>query len=209
MRISKKMAAVLVIGMFTANTFAGVGIQAEVGGTQLSDLMATIFSTNAPEPIGTKIGIRVSGSDSPVAFDFLTGFGFLTETNDSASGSNNPKSLYFNATIGLSMKIHSGDKSALSILPRYSMTVASNSIDTGGFQSEFVYYSSLFNTLSLALEPSVKLSDNLELFTNFGIALKFIPASKYFDSSNKLTAAKDGATSLGFTGILLGFRYNL
>jgi hypothetical protein len=73
----------------------------------------------------------------------------------------------------------------------------------------------IFHTIFVGLEPSFKLGENMEIFSNYGLSVKINPPSKVLNQSGgsgsptSWQEMKDGTTGIGFSGILLGFRYNL
>jgi hypothetical protein len=108
----KFKSAVLGALVAASGVFAGVGFQAEMGTLNISDLMM-----GSSDMMSTKIGLRVGGSGS-AAFDFLLGFGSLSEVpyDNSIGQYGNQKYFSFGATIGLAAKVHSGEKTSLSFL---------------------------------------------------------------------------------------------
>ena len=211
--MGKFRSAALAACVAASGAFAGVGFQAEVGTLNLSDLMM-----GNSDMMSTKIGCRVSGSGS-TAFDLLLGFGSLSEVPYDASIGQSGDQKIFNlgVTIGLAAKVHSGEKTSLSFLGRYGISFSQ---DGGSYRDassnwKYDYYSMIFHTIFAGLEPSFKLGDNMELFSNYGISVRINPNSQQLNqpggpgTSPSWQEMKDGTTGVGFSGILLGFRYNL
>jgi hypothetical protein len=212
MRCLKKRICILALAIFAANAAADVGIQSEIGTLSLADFLFAQTPNANPDDLGSKLGLRLF-SDAPVGLDMLVGFGYRSEvpTVDSIGQDGQPKYFSIGTTIGLCARAHHSEKASLWILPRYTMTIVTNGEDTTGifnYDSEYLYYSSVFHRLSLLFEPAVKLGDNVELFTNFGFSFRFIPNSKYY-RINGWKERSDKAIQFGLSGILLGFRYNL
>jgi len=209
----KFRSSVLAAIVAASGVFAGVGFQAEVGTLNISDLM---FG-NA-DMISTKIGCRVGGAGS-TAFDLLLGFGSLSEVpyDNSIGQYGEQKYFSFGATVGLAAKVHSGEKTSLSFLGRYGISFSQDG-DTyvdASVNTKYDYYSMIFHTIFVGLEPSFKLGGNMEIFSNYGLSVRINPPSQELNqsggpgSSTSWQEMKDGTTGIGFSGILLGFRYNL
>ena len=206
--------AVAVALMAATSVPAGVGIQAEVGTLNLSDLAMR----SGRDVIDTRIGIRAAGGgDVPMAFDLLLGFGNMTEVPFHGSTYGEEKLFCFGTVIGVAAKIHGGDKSSLSLLGRYGLTLSQDG-DTyvdASYEYRFKYYTMVFHTVYAGLEPCFRLGENMEVFSHFGLSFKINPTSKELiqtggpGSSTNWEERKDGTSAIGFSGILLGFRYNL
>jgi hypothetical protein len=210
----KSAAAVALVAASTA--FAGVGIQAELGTLNIADFVML----NSPDLATTKIGLRFGGSGS-AAFDLLLGFGSLSEVPFDAATMSSPydmqqKYFSFGATIGLAAKIHSGEKTNLSFLGRYGISLSQDGgiYEDASLIPKIDYYTMIVHTIFVGLEPSFKLGENMEIFSNYGISVRINPNSKELVQANPGSPTswlelKDGTTGIGFSGILLGFRYNL
>ncbi|MBN1129600.1 MAG: hypothetical protein JXA71_11465 [Chitinispirillaceae bacterium] len=205
------------VALASSLSFAGVGIQAEIGVLNYGEILSmSSMYQQGPDNLGTRIGGRFDLGT--VGLDALFGFGSTSEVKsiDSIDQYASPHYLNFGATIGLRLKLLEGDKAALSFLPRYSMTFVKNGAPYYDFNSDeqkFKYYFCAFNSIFGGLEPSVKLSDNVELFSNYGLFIKFVPKSKRAETQgiDAVTLEKndDAVVSIGLSGILFGLRYNL
>ena len=210
----KFRSAVLAALVAASGVFAGVGIQAELGTMNMSDFVML----NSPDLTSTKIGIRAGGSGS-ASFDLLLGFGSLSEVPfDASVGPYGMSQKYFNfgVTIGLAAKVHSGEKTSLSFLGRYGISFSQEGdiYQDASNAYKYDYYTMIFHTVFVGLEPSFKLGENMEIFSNYGISVRINPNSKslvqaYPGGPTSWSEIKDGTTGIGFSGILLGFRYNL
>jgi hypothetical protein len=212
----KFKSAVLAAFVAASGVFAGVGFQAELGTLNVSDLVML----SGPDLTSTKIGLRVGGS-GPTSFDLLLGFGSLSEVPWDDATMSSPydmqqKYFSFGATIGLAAKVHSGEKTNLSFLGRYGISFSQDGgiyVDAASIP-KLDYYTMIFHTIFVGLEPSFKLGENMEIFSNYGVSVKINPNSKtlvqaFPGAPTSWQEMKDGTTGIGFSGILLGFRYNL
>jgi hypothetical protein len=213
----KFICAAMTVLVTVSGVFARVGIQAEVGTLNMSDL-AMAMTDNNPDVLSTKVGLRFSGS-GPTAFDILLGFVSRSEVPPVAyygGYSGSPKIFSFGVTLGPSVKVHNGEKTSLSFIPRYTISFFQNGDIYQDLSSNthFDYTTLISSTIYFGLEPCFKFSENMELFTNFGFTIKINPNSKVINQAGPggprtWQEMNDGITGFGFSGILLGFRYNL
>lgn len=203
------------VAVLCFNAVAGVGLQSEVGMLNLSDILMSSAGSYWPDDVGTKIGVRIG--EGPVSFDALAGIGFNGEEEviDSLNQYGSPRYFNFGVTAGICATMHEGDKSALSILARYSIVFSQDGdyyMNSSG-DEVFDYYTRMIHSLFFGFEPCYKFSDNFELFSNYGLTCKLVPHTKMIEQTGvndrDWVDRDDGNIYFGFSGILIGFRYTI
>ncbi|MBD3422461.1 MAG: hypothetical protein GF398_20290 [Chitinivibrionales bacterium] len=201
--------------LFTAHGAADKGI---IGVSVESNLMAMMstFSFGSADYVSTApfagIGLRVAPSEM-LGFDASLGLLIVSGVEeDSASFTDEePSEFALVFSVGATIIPIEGDDADMGIYAKFNGVVQKIAFDPN-FDEDIVTDSRFTPTISLGVEPAYYFTESFSIFFRTGLAMSFIPKTKYLGSNSSGTKdevkeMEDNKISFGTDGLSIGLRY--
>jgi len=194
-------------------------LETELNTSSLLDLLSNDYSSIEPPAL---FGVRYFLNEN-FGFETLVGMSFISEVpmDVSTETDASPQRTAFAGAFGAFYRLVKAESVFLDLDAKYRLTYVKASISvydsSSSVDEKYAYYDTYFSTFTLSVQPTLRLSEYIELFTGVGLRVTILPNTKEVDKSDAsynyesgnfpMIEKKDSTTVFRTTGYNIGLRY--